>query len=64
MYVGHLLVARRSLVEAAGRLDPAFDGVQDYELIAERTDRIERLADPLPLAKAAGEPRRRGRCEA
>ena len=47
MYVGHLLVDRRSLVEDAGRLDPAFDGVQDYELmlrLAERTDRIEHVS--------------------
>ncbi len=47
MYVGHLLVARRSLVEEAGGLDPAFDGVQDYELMlrfAERTDRIEHVS--------------------
>ena len=47
MYVGHLLVIRRSLVESVGGLDPAFDGVQDYELmlrVSERTERIEHLA--------------------
>jgi GT2 family glycosyltransferase len=46
MYVGHLLVVRRSLVERAGGLDSAFDGVQDYELmlrLAEVTDRIAHL---------------------
>ena len=46
MYVGHLLVLRRSLVESLGRLDPAFDGVQDFELmlrVSERTDRIEHV---------------------
>ena len=46
MYVGHLLVIRRSLVESVGGLDPAFDGVQDYELmlrVSERTERIEHL---------------------
>ena len=68
MYVGHLLVARRSLVEEAGGLDSAFDGVQDYELMLRLAERTEpdraRLADPLPLAEAAGEPRRRGRREA
>jgi GT2 family glycosyltransferase len=46
MYVGHLLVARRSLVESLGGLDPAYDGVQDFELmlrLSERTDRIEHV---------------------
>lgn len=47
MYVGHLLMIRRSLVEAVGGFDSSFDGVQDYELmlrISERTDRIEHVA--------------------
>jgi glycosyltransferase involved in cell wall biosynthesis len=42
MYVGHLLVARRELIHEAGGLDPAFDGIQDFELLlrmSERTDR-------------------------
>ena len=46
MYVGHLLVVRRSLVESIGGLDPAFDGVQDFELmlrVSERTERIEHV---------------------
>ena len=46
MYVGHLLVLRRSLVESVGGLDSAFDGVQDFELmlrVSERTDRIEHV---------------------
>jgi GT2 family glycosyltransferase len=46
MYVGHLLVVRRSLVESIGGLDSTFDGVQDFELmlrISERTDRIEHV---------------------
>ncbi len=46
MYVGHLLLARRALVEQAGGLDPAFDGVQDYELmlrLSELTDAIAHL---------------------
>ncbi len=46
MYVGHLLVVRRSLVEDIGGFDSAFDGVQDYELmlrLSERTDRIEHV---------------------
>ena len=50
MYVGHLLVLRRSLVESVGGLDSSFDGVQDYELmlrISERTDRIEHVPKVL-----------------
>jgi O-antigen biosynthesis protein len=46
MYVGHLLVIRRSLVERVGGLDSTFDGVQDFELmlrISEQTDRIAHL---------------------
>ena len=46
MYVGHLLVLRRSLVESVGGLDSSFDGVQDYELmlrVSEQTDRIEHV---------------------
>jgi GT2 family glycosyltransferase len=46
MYVGHLLVLRRALVESVGGLDPAFDGVQDFELmlrVSERTPRIEHV---------------------
>src|SRR5262249_21755060 len=50
MYVGHLLVVRRSLVERAGGADSAFDGVQDYELmlrLSELTERIEHLPTVL-----------------
>ncbi len=46
MYVGHLLCVRRALVEEAGGVDSAFDGVQDYELmlrLSERTSRIEHV---------------------
>jgi GT2 family glycosyltransferase len=46
MYVGHLLVVRRSLVDEVGGFDPAFDGVQDYELmlrLSERTQRIQHV---------------------
>ena len=46
MYIGHLLVARRELIREAGGLDPAFDGIQDFELLlrlSERTDRIHHL---------------------
>jgi GT2 family glycosyltransferase len=50
MYVGHLLFVRRSVVEEAGGLDSAFDGVQDYELmlrVSELTDRIEHVPQIL-----------------
>ena len=46
MYVGHLLVARRELIREAGGLDPAYDGIQDFELLlrmSERTDRIRHV---------------------
>lgn len=46
MYVGHLLVARRELIREVGGLDPAFDGIQDFELLlrmSERTDRIRHV---------------------
>jgi glycosyltransferase involved in cell wall biosynthesis len=50
MYVGHLLVARRSLVTKVGGLDPSYDGVQDFELmlrLSERTKRIHHIRDIL-----------------
>ena len=50
MYVGHLLMIRRTLIDAVGGFDSRFDGVQDFELmlrVSERTHRIEHL--PLVL---------------
>ncbi|HEY7456968.1 MAG TPA: glycosyltransferase [Solirubrobacterales bacterium] len=50
MYIGHLLVVRRSLAEAAGGFDPAFDTIQDFEFflrVSERTDRIRHIAQTL-----------------
>jgi GT2 family glycosyltransferase len=50
MYVGHLLVARRELVEEAGGFDPAFDTIQDFELLlrlSERTQRIHHIPGVL-----------------
>ena len=50
MYVGHLLVARRELIDEAGRLDPAYDTIQDFELLlrlSERTDRIGHVPEVL-----------------
>ena len=46
MYIGHLLVVRRSLLAEAGGFDPAFDGIQDFELllrVSERTEHIRHL---------------------
>lgn len=43
MYLGHVLCVRRSIAEAVGGFDPAFDGVQDYEFmlrVSEKTSRI------------------------
>ena len=50
MYVGHLLVARRALIEAVGGFDPAFDTIQDFELmlrLSEHSDRIRHIPETL-----------------
>ena len=47
MYVGHLLVARRTLAIAVGGFDPSFDNVQDFEFmlrLSEHTDRIRHVS--------------------
>jgi O-antigen biosynthesis protein len=46
MYIGHLLVVRRSLAEAVGGFDSEFDSIQDFEFmlrISERTERIRHI---------------------
>ena len=46
MYIGHLLVVRRSLAEEVGGFDSAFDTIQDFEFmlrVSERTDRIHHI---------------------
>jgi GT2 family glycosyltransferase len=46
MYACHLLVVRRTLIDAVGGLRSAFDGAQDYDLLlrlAERTTRIHHV---------------------
>jgi len=43
MYVGHLLMVRRSLLEEVGGLDSAYDGVQDFELVLRLSERTERI---------------------
>jgi glycosyltransferase involved in cell wall biosynthesis len=69
MYVGHLLVARRELISEAGGLDPAFDTIQDFELLlrlSERTDRILHVPEILyhwraiPGSIALGEDEKQG----
>jgi len=50
MYIGHLLVVRRTLAEAAGGFDPAFDTIQDFEFflrVCERTERIHHIPQTL-----------------
>lgn len=43
MYVGHLLVVRRSLLEESGSFDPSFDTIQDYELLLRLSERTQRI---------------------
>jgi GT2 family glycosyltransferase len=50
MYIGHLLVVRRSVAEAAGGFDSAFDTIQDFEFmmrVSEQTDRIHHIPQIL-----------------
>ena len=72
MYVGHLLAARRSLIEAVGGLDPAYDGVQDFELLlrlSEHAREIRHIPEILyhwraiPGSVAAGEDEKAGIAE-
>lgn len=46
MYVGHLLMFRRTTIEATGLFDSHFDGVQDFEYLlraSEKTQQIEHI---------------------
>ncbi len=50
MYVGHLLVLRRSLIEQTDRFNSTYDGVQDYEFMlraSEVTNRIHHIPQIL-----------------
>jgi GT2 family glycosyltransferase len=50
MYIGHLLVVRRTVAEATGGFDPAFDTIQDFEFflrVSERTERIHHIPQTL-----------------
>jgi GT2 family glycosyltransferase len=56
MYVGHLLVVRRVLVEELGGLDSRYDGVQDYDFmlrVSERTQNIRHVPEVLYIWRAA-----------
>jgi len=44
MYLGHLMVIRRTLFEDVGGLRPEFDGSQDYDLALRATERARRVA--------------------
>src|SRR5262245_4928379 len=46
MFLGHLVVYRRRIVEEAGRFRSEFDGSQDYDIalrVTERTDRVRHV---------------------
>lgn len=43
MYIGHALCVRTALTRACGGLDPAFDGVQDYEFLLRLTEHTKRI---------------------
>ncbi|ACD95241.1 glycosyltransferase family 2 protein [Trichlorobacter lovleyi] len=47
MYVGHLLVFRRNLLDKVGGCDPRFDKVQDYELML-RLSEVARKIHHIP----------------
>jgi len=50
MYIGHLLVVRLAVAEAAGGFDSAYDTIQDFEFmlrVSERTDRIHHIPQIL-----------------
>ncbi|QGJ71855.1 O-antigen biosynthesis glycosyltransferase rfbC [Planctomycetales bacterium 10988] len=44
MYVGHLLVARKTLIEEVGGSDSEFDNVQDYELMLRMCEKTSKIA--------------------
>lgn len=44
MYMGHLMVARTSLLREVGGCDPAYDRIQDYELVLRLSERTRDIA--------------------
>lgn len=56
MYIGHLLIVRRSLVEELHGFDSQYDGVQDYEFmlrVSEKTQKIRHVPEILYIWRAA-----------
>ena len=51
MYLGHLLVIRRTLMERAGGFRPGYDGSLDYDLALRVTEQARRIP-PHPQALA------------
>ncbi len=50
MYIGHLLIVRTAIAEAAGGFDSSYDTIQDFEFmlrVSERTDRIHHIPQIL-----------------
>lgn len=43
-YICHLLVVKKSLADAAGWLDAAYDGAQDYDFILRCAERAEKIS--------------------
>lgn len=48
-YICHLFVVRKSLLDEAGYLDPAYDGAQDYDLILRCTEKTKEIKH-IPMA--------------
>ena len=43
MYIGHLLMARKTLVDEVGGLDGTYDGVQDFELALRLSEKASKI---------------------
>jgi hypothetical protein len=59
--IGHLQVARRELIADAGGLDPAFDTIQDFDLLLRLSghNRIHHIPEILCHWRAVPEHRAR-----
>ena len=57
MYLGHLLVARRELLEEVGGFDGEFDGIQDFELLLRLAERTQQFTTS-PGSSITGGPSR------
>lgn len=55
-YICHLVAVKRELLDRAGKLDPSYDGAQDYDFLlrcTEKTDRIRHIPKVLYHWRAA-----------